>query len=281
MIIFDLRLVILAIVVLLVLCVALAIWLDRALARGSAHRERERQLVELRRKLQAAQQDVRLLSHEVRTPLTAIQGHVEVLRTAQAVPMPDEVRDASLNLIGAESQRISHLLAELVELGRLDLAEDVLDKPVDLMIVVEDALAQVAPHAAEKGMELSLDADADADLPRVPGDANRLKRVFLNLLDNAVKYCRPGDHVTIVLKRSDGAILCEVRDTGPGIPQAHLPYVTRRLYRARTDVEGSGLGLAIVEEILRLHRSKLIIESETEGAHTGATFRFVLPLYSP
>lgn len=275
MIIFNLRLVIFALVALLLLCVALVIWLDCARWRNASFREQERRMAELRHKLQAAQQDLRLLSHEVRTPLTAIQGHVEVLRTAR---LPDEVRDSSLSLIGAESQHIRHLLNELVELGRLDLDEDAVDKPVALLIVVEDALAQTAPRAEAKHMDLAL--DTDPGLPHVPGDENRLKQVFLNLLDNAVKYGRPGDRVMVTLKRVNEAIPCEVRDTGPGILQAHLPYVTRRLYRARTDVEGSGLGLSIVEEILRLHRSQLIIESEAEGAQTGTTFRFELPLYS-
>lgn len=232
-------------------------------------------MAELRRRLQAAQHDLRLLSHEVRTPLTAIQNYVAVLRTMH---LPDETRLTSLNLIRAEAQRVGELLDQLVELGRLDLAEDVVDKPVDVLMVIEEALAQIAPRAEEKHIELAL--DADLDVPHVPGDANRLKQVFLNLLDNAVKYCRPGDRVILSLKQGNGAVVCEVRDTGPGIPEAHLPYVTRRLYRVRTDVEGSGLGLAIVEEILRLHRSTLTIESETEGEHTGTTFRFALPLYS-
>lgn len=275
MMVFDLKLVMFVIVAVLLLCIALAVWLDRRIWRDAAFREQERRTAELRRKLQTAQQDLRLLAHEMRTPLAAIQGHAEILRTAQT---SDEVRDTSLSLIGSESQRISHLLEQLVELGRLDLTEDVVDKPVDLLVVAEDALAQTAPRAEEKHMELSL--DADPDLPRIPGDANRLKQVFLNLLDNAVKYCRPGDRVTVSLRRNDDTIMCEVRDTGPGIPKAHLPYVTRRLYRVRTDVEGSGLGLAIVEEILHLHHSQLIIEGETEGAQTGTSFRFQLPLYS-
>jgi two-component system phosphate regulon sensor histidine kinase PhoR len=99
------------------------------------------------------------------------------------------------------------------------------------------------------------------------------------LLDNAVKYLRTGDRVTVTLRRQldRHVILCEVHDTGPGIPAEHLPLVTRRFYRvASEEIGGSGLGLAVVKEILRRHHSELEISSRTEGAETGTTIRFVL-----
>ncbi|MGQ9715549.1 MAG: sensor histidine kinase, partial [Anaerolineae bacterium] len=86
------------------------------------------------------------------------------------------------------------------------------------------------------------------------GDADRLKQVFLNLLDNACRYSRSGDRITVALCRVPEGIACEVADTGPGIPSAHLPYVTEPFYRGDVEeISGSGLGLAIVAEILRQH----------------------------
>lgn len=106
-----------------------------------------------------------------------------------------------------------------------------------------------------------------------------LDLVFLNLLDNAVTYSRPGDRVMVSLQHIQKGVECTVCDTGPGIPAQHLPHVTRRFYRAAPQAAaGSGLGLAIVEEILRHHESRLEIESQAEGEETGTRVRFVLPV---
>jgi signal transduction histidine kinase len=104
-------------------------------------------------------------------------------------------------------------------------------------------------------------------------------QVFLNLLDNVAKHCRPGDRAVVSLERAEEGVACAVRDTGPGIPAEHLPHISRRFYRAAPQaVEGSGLGLALVEEILHRHGSRLEIESRTEGDETGTCVRFVLPV---
>jgi two-component system phosphate regulon sensor histidine kinase PhoR len=253
MIILDLRLILLGALVLLALCAGLALWIGYRLARRNSSAEsraKDDLIADLQHQQRAAQQGLRQLAHEVRAPLTTIQTQAEVARTPD---MPDEARESALNAIRSEAQRASRLIEDTVELARLDLAnaDEIIVKPVNLVLVAEEALAQSLPHAEARRIELSL--CTDASLPLVPGDADRLKQVFLNLLDNAVKYCRPGDQVEVILKLDMDRITCAVRDTGPGIPQAHLPYLTQRLYRARTDVEGSGLGLAIVEAILRRH----------------------------
>lgn len=211
------------------------------------------------------------LSHEIRTPLTAILTHLEVLRTPQ---MPEATRAQSLELIDQEANRIARLVRDLSDLNRLEIASEMAQCPIDLLVLVEEAMAQVILKAEERQITLSL--QAEASLPRVLGDPDRLKQVFLNILDNAVKYCRPGDQVEVGLRIESDGIGCTINDTGPGIPPQHLPYVTQRLYRARTDVEGSGLGLALVEEILRRHYSRLEIESQSEGEQTGTRVHFVL-----
>lgn len=215
------------------------------------------------------------LSHELRTPLATLLTHLEVLRLPH---VPDETRQQSIYLMQVEARRMARLVHDMLELGRLETSAELERRPVDLLAVVEAALAQVRPQAEAQQIALSL--QADTPLPLVVGDADRLKQVFLNLLDNAVKYSRPGDRVIVSLQSTpagDG-VACAVCDTGPGIPAEHLPHVTRRFYRAVPDeMEGSGLGLAIVTEILRRHQSRLDIESRSEGAETGTCTRFVLP----
>lgn len=211
------------------------------------------------------------LSHELRTPLTAILTHLAVLRS---VNTPEPARQASLEIIHQEANRMARLVPVLLDLSRLEVADSFNLRPVDLVLVVEDAMAQLILEAEARGISLTL--DVAPPLPRILGDPDQLKQVFLNLLDNSLKYGRRGDKVEVSLCPQRDTVHIEVRDTGPGIPAEHLPKVSQQFYRGRTDVAGSGLGLALVREILRHHRSHLKIESQAEGEHTGTTVSFVL-----
>lgn len=211
------------------------------------------------------------LSHELRTPLTAILTHLAVLR---APAIPEAARQTSLDIIQQESNRMARLVPALLELSRLEISEPLHLRPVDLALVAEAAIAQVILHAEARDILLTF--ETASPLPRVLGDPDRLKQVFLNLLDNALKYCRAGDKIEVTLCPQPSGVRTTFRDTGPGIPAEHLPNVAQRFYRARTDVAGSGLGLALVQEILRHHHSQLEIKSHTNGADTGTTFHFVL-----
>jgi len=224
----------------------------------------------------ASRQFLSELTHEIQTPLTAIVAHAGVLRSPET---PPETRDVSVNLIEREAYRASRLARDLLELSRIENATDDIHQPIDLVVLVEEVVAQVILAAEDKQIELSL--QAEANLPRVPGHADQLQRVFLNLLDNSLKYGRPGDHIDVIVHRVANGVSCAVHDSGPGIPAQHLPHLTQRLYRGRTDVDGSGLGLALVAEVLRRHQAQLKIESRTgtpAGDRTGTRVQFVLPL---
>ena len=214
---------------------------------------------------QAAGYLLSALSHELRTPIATILTHLEILR------LPDistETGQQSLDLLKGETQRMSRLVHDMLELGRLETSAEMEHGPVNLLAVAEQAIAQISPHAEERGVGLSL--QADTPLPFVLGNADYLLQVFLNLLDNGCKYSQPGDQVEVSLHRREEVVKCAVCDTGPGIPAEHLPHITRRFYRVdRRSSEGSGLGLALVKEILRRHRSRLTIESHAEGEDTG------------
>ena len=221
---------------------------------------------------QAARALLNDLSHELRTPLATLLTHLEVLSLPS---ISQETGRQSLALLKAEAQRMARLVHQMLELGRLETAGELELRPVDLLRLVEDVVAQVSPRAAERQVALSI--EAATPLPACHGDEDRLRQVFLNLLDNAIKYVRPGDRVVVALARAEGGVRCAVRDSGPGIPAAHVAHLTRRFYRAAPpEVEGTGLGLALVEEILRHHGSHLEITSRTEGDETGTEAAFVL-----
>jgi two-component system phosphate regulon sensor histidine kinase PhoR len=212
------------------------------------------------------------LSHELRTPLTAVLAHLEVLRSPD---LPGSVRDNSLNLIHQETNRIARLVQSLLDLSRLETTTELERRPIDLLLLAEEAIADVI--LAAESCQIAISLHADSGLARVLADPDKLKQVFLNLLDNGMKYGRSGDKIEVSLRKELDGIAVTISDTGPGIPAEHLPHIGQRLYRARTDVEGSGLGLALVGEILRRHQAELMIESKAEGEETGTGVSFTLP----
>ncbi len=211
------------------------------------------------------------LSHELRTPLTAILAHLELLKDP-ALPAP--AHDTSLRLVHQEATRISRLVQDLLTLSRLEAVAEFDLRAVDVLVVAETAVADVILEAERR--DIAIDLEARRPLPRALADPDRLRQVFVNLLDNAVKYCGPGDRVTVTLSPHNESLCVGVCDNGPGIAAEHLPHLTRRFYRAQTDGYGSGLGLAIVHEILTRHHTVLELTSPpAEGQH-GLRAAFVL-----
>ncbi|MEM7532169.1 MAG: ATP-binding protein [Chloroflexota bacterium] len=196
-------------------------------------------------------------SHELRTPIATIATHLEVLNVPDVTP---DIKTQSVHILKEEARRMGKLVDQMVDLGRLEAIESVELRPLHLQALVEDTLAQARPLAHEK--ELTLNLEAETPLPVVVGDDHRLKQVFLNLLDNALKYTPAGGTVTVSLSKIEEGVRCAVEDTGVGIPDEHIAYVTRHFYRVdKQGYEGSGLGLAIVDQVLQNHQSKLQIES--------------------
>lgn len=223
---------------------------------------------------QAAQVLLSDLAHELRTPLATLLTHLEVLRLPT---LADEMRTQSLDFMKTEVQRLVRLSNNLVELGRLQASSLLAPQAVDLPALVESLLMQMRSSAVERQMQVSLTVEG-APTP-VLGDPDRLRQLFLNLIENAIKYGNRGNQITVRLVAEAQGMTCAVCDTGPGIAADHLPHLTRRFYRAApAGVSGSGLGLALVAEILRQHHSRLAIESHTAGVERGTCLRFTLPL---
>lgn len=275
MLILDLRLTLFVVLLAVVLAGLLGAWLGR-LSRRDATRPASESSADYARLRGSSGRLLNDLSHELRTPLATLLTHAEVLHLPNLTP---EARAQSIELVRAEGRRMSRLLNLMLDLGRLEVAGELSLRPVDFGGLVREAAEQM--HEALEGHGLRLTVDLDGALPQVPADADRLRQVLLNLLDNTVKHCRPGDAVQVRVTADAsasveaGGVRCAVCDSGPGIPPQHLPHLTERFYRAAPQaVEGSGLGLALVDEILHRHGSKLEITSKTEwdGETTAVPF---------
>lgn len=204
------------------------------------------------------------LGHELRTPLTSLIAHSEI---AANKVYSENVREASVQTIQRETERMSRLVRDMLELYRLETGDGFLLKPTNLVLVAEEAIAQLILKAEQLNIELIFKSEVIA-IP-ILAHPDRIKQVFLNLIDNSLKYCRAGDKIWVELQKEPDGVLCLVRDSGPGISPEDLPHVTEFLYRSRASTEGHGIGLALVQEILRQHHTNFVIESNTAKYSSG------------
>jgi signal transduction histidine kinase len=212
--------------------------------------------------------------HETRTPLTSIVAYAELMQRPEATLSQCH---QFAGVIQGEAGRLADLANDFLDLARLESGRARLAQaPVDLGTVVHMAVNVVLPQADARQIELSV--DVPTDLPSIVGDAQRLHQVMLNLLGNAVKYCRPGDKVAVTAGSELDRLSVSVADTGPGIPAEALPHIFKRFYRVPGEEErisGTGLGLTITQRIIEAHGGEITVTSE-EGH--GATFTFTLPI---
>ncbi|MCB1341021.1 MAG: two-component sensor histidine kinase [Pseudooceanicola sp.] len=213
------------------------------------------------------------VSHELRTPLTALLGFIETLRGAAA--RDPAARERFLGIMAAEASRMNRLVGDLLSLSRVESQERIRPKDaVDLGALVSDVLKTLRPLADDSTVRFDF---APVEGVTVPGDADQLRQVVTNLVENAIKYGGSGGLVAVGLTGGAEARLV-VRDNGPGIDPVHIPRLTERFYRADTHrsrmLGGTGLGLAIVKHIVNRHRGRLKVESQPGQ---GASFTVVLP----
>ena len=202
------------------------------------------------------------VSHELRTPLTAIMGWAEALEFDEAL-QGDSRR--GVEIISREAARLTKMVAELLEFTRIQDGRFNLNlETVDLAAEVEDAMFTYRNLMEQEGLTLRYEL-RDEDLPQIDGDPERLKQVFLNILDNAAKYGRDGETIEVSVNRDGGEVCVAVRDHGPGIPPEELPRVKERFYKGSSKERGSGIGLAVCEEIVTRHGGTLSIENAPGG----------------
>ena len=212
------------------------------------------------------------VSHELRTPLTAIKGWAETLRGG-ADPATEE---KGMAVIIRESERLSGLVEELLDFSRLQNGQmQLLSERMDILAELDEAVYLFTERARTEGKELIY--EENVALAPVYGDRNRLRQVFVNIIDNALKYTQPGGSVTVASQLDQNRVRVIISDTGCGIPAEHLPNVKKKFYKANQLVRGSGIGLAVADEIVAMHKGSLDLKSK-EGV--GTTVTITIPLCS-
>lgn len=213
----------------------------------------------LQRSDQLKNEFISSVSHEIRTPLTSIKGWTVTLKAAGGDSKA--LLEEGLDVIESESDRLTELVDELLDFSKLANGKITLSRaPVPIPELLQHVGIQLAPRAARLGLVLEI--KAGDDLPVIDADANRLKQVLLNLLDNAIKFTPPGGTITMRADTLKEYIVLTVEDTGAGIPEADIGNVLQKFYKGSNSGAGSGLGLSICHEIVKLHGGYLKIESE-------------------
>ena len=207
-------------------------------------------------------------SHDIRTPLSALQGQIDVLLTE---PSLDSNAKESLRRMQKEVRRLIRLANNLLLNAQLESKPKFIHRQVNLRGLLEEIVGELA--ALAQGLDLTLLASDDVV---VSGDYDLLKQMIMNVVDNALKYTPKGGQVELALRQEDGWAVMEVSDSGMGIPQEHLPHVMEPFYRVnaskRSPEAGAGLGLAIVKQIVELHDGQIEIHSQ-EGIGTRVKVR--------
>jgi len=216
---------------------------------------------------------VAAVSHDLRTPLTTIQGYIELLPRAG----PLNAQQQEFVLRASQSMGvITKLINNLLDIDRLDAGSDLEMTHCDLIQVIEEAIKDFRPRAEENRLEMRW--EPPEALPLVQGDPHRLRQVMDNLLSNAIKYTQAGGWIAVSVVEDDGHIVVHVADNGVGILPAQQPYVFDKFYRVETDatlsIAGAGLGLAIVKTVIEKHNGRVWVESKPG---VGSVFIFVLP----
>lgn len=219
------------------------------------------------------------VSHELRTPLSIINGYLETLLDGAMDDRPTARR--FLETMSRHGERLSLLIEDLLSLSQLESrpGAGLNFAPIDLRTCLERVIERLEPLIVEKRTDVVLDLPPGA--PELEADAQRLEQVFLNLVENALKYASDGEAPCIRVSAAweAGAVQVTVQDNGPGIPLGDLPHLFERFYRVHKDrsrsVGGTGLGLAIVKHVVQAHGGE--VTAESEPGH-GAAFRVRLPL---
>ena len=212
------------------------------------------------------------VSHELRTPLTAINGWGETLEVEDD---PEELR-RGVAIITKEARRLTNMVEELLEFSKMQDGRFTLQvEPMDLQAELEDAVFTYRQLFRQEGIELEYDDGGEVYTAPFTGDSERIKQVLCNLLDNAAKHGGSGKRIQVSIRQSPDDYIITIRDFGPGIPEAELPYIKQKFYKGVSKARGSGIGLAVCDEIVGRHGGSLSIGNAEGG---GAVVTIALPL---
>lgn len=202
------------------------------------------------------------VSHELRTPLTAIKGWAETL-TSMGGDIDAQTLGKGMRVINGETQRLAEMVEELLDFSRLQSGHMQLSRTrIDLIAELSDAVLMFEERAKHENKNLIYE-EPDLIAPFY-GDRNRLRQVFINIIDNALKYTDEGDTITVKAMISGSDLAITVEDTGLGISEADLPRVREKFFKANSTRRGSGIGLAVADEIIAMHGGSLFITSKEQ-----------------
>jgi len=216
------------------------------------------------------------VSHELRTPLTAIKGWAETINAEN----DEETTRKGIRVIVSETERLSQMVEELLDFSRIQNGKFTLQiSKIDILAELEDAILIYTEKARHDNTRISY--NSPEMLPFIYGDKNRLRQVFINIIDNAIKYSSSPDHESFIeinaTNLDDDHLSVTIKDNGCGIPAADLPKIKTKFYKANHTKRGSGIGLAVADEIITMHHGSLNITSEE---NVGTTVQIILPTES-
>lgn len=215
------------------------------------------------------------VSHELRTPLTAIKGWAETMQICDVESDLSTIKKG-LNTIVKEAARLSWIVDELLDFSNIkEKRINLIKEKIDILAELGEAVYMFKDRAQNE--KKSLMYNEPKILPPILGDKNRIRQVFINIIDNALKYTSEGGGVSVTAGVSGNMVYVSVTDNGCGIPAEHLPNVTKKFYKANYLKRGSGIGLAVVDEIVTLHGGNLDIISEEDF---GTTVTVSFPILS-
>lgn len=213
------------------------------------------------------------VSHELRTPISYVKGYSEAIQNHL---IDGKEKDEAITLINREANRMERLTNELLQLARSSKEQDYEMYPLVLAESIRESLNLLKNQFTQKELQVNLDIDDDLI---VLANEEKLKQIFINIIENAVRYSYKNTAIHILTNTMEGNAIIEIRDKGIGIPKDDLPYITEPFYRvnkARSRADGgSGLGLSIVKDLVDQHKGKLFIQSEVGK---GTTVTITLPL---
>ncbi len=212
------------------------------------------------------------VSHELRTPLTAIRGWGETAK--MSIGTDEQLVERGLDVVLGEADRLSSLVEELLDFSRMQSGRlSVITNPIEISEILTKAVNMYTELARKQGIEIAYTPPVAKSV--VLGDSDRIKQVFINIIDNAVKYTEKGGLVLVIQSEEESCVKITVKDTGVGIPAADIDHVKEKFFKSNKTVRGSGIGLAVADEIIKQHNGLLFLES-SEGV--GTTVTIVLPL---
>ncbi|GAB4503924.1 MAG: hypothetical protein Fur0043_09170 [Anaerolineales bacterium] len=226
---------------------------------------------------------VATVSHELRTPMTSIRGYVDILLMGAAGAL-NENQTHFLQIVKNNTERLNILVNDLLDISRIESGRVTLSpQPVNLRDVAEDVLADALRRSQQDKKAIAFSLEAAKDVPRIYGDAERIRQVIGNLVDNAYRYTPKNGQVTVRVYATNGNhVQVDVEDTGVGIPPEDQERIFDRFFRGEDPLvlatPGTGLGLAIVKQLIEMHNGRIWVKSE--GAGKGSTFSFTLPVYT-